>query len=245
MEFEATGDPLPPQMLRELWDFDDPSGSEHRLAAAAADLGRATGHRAELATQLARALGLQGRFPDADAVLDAIGEPTGVVRVRVLLERGRLRTSAGDPAAAVPLFRAAAEAAEAAGAVGLQVDALHMLAIADAGREEEWAAVALAVVDASADPEVTRWACPLHTNLGWHLHDAGRWDEALAEFHQAHVASAPGDQEQIARWAIARCLRSLGRTAEALAIQHDLAAERPSDPYVAEELGLLGGGPGS
>lgn len=243
MDIEAD-DQLAPEALRELWDFDDPPASERRLATAAADVRRAAGHRAELATQHARALGLQGRFPDADAVLDSIAEPTGGVRVRVLLERGRLRTSAGDPAAAVPLFSAAAEAAKAHGAAWLQVDALHMLAIADAGREEEWAAVALAVVDGSDDPEVTRWACPLHTNLGWYLHDAGRWAEALAEFHQAHAASAPGDQEQIARWAIARCLRSLGRTAEALAIQRDLSAERPTDPYVTEELGLLGSGSG-
>ena len=56
---------------------------------------------------------------------------TGRSDVRVALERGRLRNSAGDPAAAVPLFRAAAEGAASAGLVFLQVDALHMLAIAD------------------------------------------------------------------------------------------------------------------
>ena len=45
----------------------------------------------------------------------------------------------------------------------------------------------------------------------------------------------------IARWCVARCLRSLGRTAEALAEQRALAAELEAvgetDEHVTEEIG--------
>ena len=230
---------MPPEEIRMLWDFADAAGSERRCAAASSDAARPAHHRAELATQVARAQGLQGRFSEADATLDAIGDLKGVVGARVLLERGRLRNSAGSPAEAVPVFRSAAKAASRAGATDLVVDALHMLAISDAGNEASVTARALDLVEESDDPEVLRWAAPLHNNLGWYLHDAGRLAEALAEFHRAHATSMLGEQEQVARWAIAKCLRSMGRTGEALAMQRALVAERPHDKRVHKELEIL------
>ncbi|MGL4255375.1 MAG: hypothetical protein ACRCSL_03510 [Microbacterium sp.] len=56
--------------------------------------------RAELETQVARALGLQERFDEADAVLSTTPVLSAALTVRVALERGRVRNSAGDPAAA-------------------------------------------------------------------------------------------------------------------------------------------------
>ena len=131
--------------LDELWDFSDAAGSEalfRGAAAATAD----RDERAELETQVARAMGLQDRFADGDRVLDAIDSDAPSVRTRVALERGRLRNSAGDPGAAVPLFIAAAEGAASAGLHFLRVDALHMLAIADA--------------DHSATPRQGPWSKP-------------------------------------------------------------------------------------
>ena len=71
-----------------LWNFDDPAASEHRFRQAA----RTTegGDRAVLETQLARALGLQGRYTEAHAVLDAVTDIEPEAVVRVSLERGRL-----------------------------------------------------------------------------------------------------------------------------------------------------------
>jgi len=246
------GPPLEPAVIRALWDFEDPVGSQGRFAAAAADGTRPAGHRDELVTQVARALGLQGRFDEGFAALDAITADGGVVGVRVLLERGRLHRSAGDPAAAVPLFRAAVASASDVGAVALAVDALHMLVLADPEGAERWSAAALALVAASGDAEVERWSVPLLTNLGWSRFDAGRPAEALQAFGRAHAASTRptgggvgSDDEQVARWTVARCLRELGREAEALAMQRALLVERPDDPYVREELELLGGGSSS
>jgi hypothetical protein len=197
--------------LDGLWDFDDPVGSEGRLRSAAADEPDPW-RRAELATQVARALGLQERFADADALLDALDPLGDVVRARIALERGRVRNSSGDPAAAVPLFADAARIAEPAGLDFLHVDALHMLAIADPARSEAWVARALDVLDRVTDPRTLRWRVSLHNNRGWSRFDAGALDAALADFEAALDAAERFGTEQQVRWAheaIAECRAAL------------------------------------
>ncbi|MBI4926955.1 MAG: hypothetical protein HY835_04260, partial [Anaerolineae bacterium] len=44
---------------------------------------------------------------------------------------------------------------------------------------------------------------------------------------------------RIARWCVARTLRSLNRLEEALQIQQELLAENTEDGYISEELGEL------
>lgn len=235
------------ETLDDLWDFDDPAASEQRMVRAARSRGLTPGERAELETQQARALGLQGRFDEADAVLDGISFDSPAVATRKLLERGRLRNSAGQAAEAVPLFEGAVGIASRAGLVFLQVDGLHMLAIADSGRAAHWTAEGLAALERAVDDRTRRWAVALHNNLGWSLHGANRLDEALEEFSLAlDAASRFGgdDQRFFARWAYARCLRSLDRVPEALAIQRELSMERPSDESVAGELAILTAVPG-
>lgn len=187
-------------VLDELWDFGDPAGSETRLRAAVeAEPDAAT--RAELETQVARALGLQERYADADALLSAIPVLTPAVSVRVALERGRLRNSASDAAAARPLFELAAEGAAAAHLTFLQVDALHMLAIADPEHAPQWTDRALEVLDPTTDPRTRRWLVSLHNNAGWAHFDAGRPREALAEFERAQDAAARWGTTQQVQWA--------------------------------------------
>ena len=100
-------------VLDELWDFGDPVASEARLRAAVeAETDAAT--RAELETQVARALGLQERFDEADALLSTLPVASPVVSVRIALERGRLRNSSGAAESARPLFELAAEVAASA-----------------------------------------------------------------------------------------------------------------------------------
>ena len=70
---------LDQQTLDRLWNFEDPALSEHRFRDALADPAYNTDEKAELATQLGRAIGLQGRYEEADALLDPIDgedEPT-------------------------------------------------------------------------------------------------------------------------------------------------------------------------
>jgi tetratricopeptide (TPR) repeat protein len=233
--------PISQARLDELWDFNQPALSERRFADA---IGTATDEtqRAELLTQQARALALQGRYDEASAVLDAIASTEPAVQVRRLLERGRVLNSSGHPADAVPLFAEAADRAREAGLTFLAIDALHMVAIAHPAASERYTSQGLDLVNSADDSRTRRWAVALHNNRGWALHDEGRYDEALVQFEAAHGASlevGTAAQELFARWAIARCLRSLGRYPEALAMQLRLAREDPTDEYVTEEIRAL------
>lgn len=229
-------------ILDQLWNFTDPQLSAERFRHACDDSEYSDEARAELATQLARALGLSGQYDDGDAVLNAIDSDSPIVAARIALERGRLRVAEGVPEEAVPLFTKAARDAAAGGVTFLVLDALHMLALTDVGQEEQWAADGLELLATASQARTQRWGVALNNNLAWYLHDNGRAEEALPYFERAlDFAKAVGTSEQrfIARWAIARCLRSLGRTDEALKLQRVLAVQRPDDPYVAAEIAAL------
>lgn len=181
------------------WDFADPSTSERALRSiASAAVGA---DRDGWSTQVARALGLQERFAEADLVLDGVASSDPETVVRVALERGRLRNSGGDPESAIPLFVLAAEGARAGGLDFLEIDALHMLAIADAARTEQWTADALSRLDLIPDARTQRWRIALHTNLGWSAFDAGDPDTALAAFERAAAAADRFGTPQQRTWA--------------------------------------------
>lgn len=240
--------------LDELWDFNQPALSEERFREA---LLSASGADAlVLRTQLARAIGLQRRFEECAQELDVVEvavaaadaaeeEPDEVplVRTYLHLERGRQLRSSGHPEEAKPQFLAALDEAEAAGLDRLAADAAHMMAITEPGEKQiPWAERALSIARASSDDKARRWIGPVSHNLGWTLHDLGRLDEALALWEEeVGVWEARGETERlrVARWTVARGLRSLGRYDEALWIQRQLKEIGPSDGYVDEELGEL------
>ncbi len=201
------------RLLDELWDFEDPAGSEQRFAVEEASESYTDSERAELVTQRARALALQQRFEDGHALIDSLGDPAdAVVRTRVALETGRLLNSAGQPAEAVPEFEAAESTARTAGLLFLQIDALHMLAIADEARSSEWAAQAMSLARAAPDDRTRRWLVSLHNNLGWWHFDNGRLNEALENFQQAQEwAERVGTEQQRvwAREAIDECVAAI------------------------------------
>lgn len=246
--------------IDRLWDFSDPALSETRFREAADDASQSAHVRAAMATQLARAIGIQGRVDDALAVLDAVedgarrvegGEVADArlaedelaeVRARVFLERGRILVAAERTTEAVAsLTRAVREAAHA-GSAFLALDAVHMLALTDAGHEREWAEQGFELLSADRDPRVLRWGVALHNNLGWTLLDGGDAPAALAQFELAVDAAdrfGTAEQQHITRWSVGRALRAVGRADEALALQRELARSRPEDPYVAAEIQAL------
>jgi len=217
-----------------LWDFTDPAASEARFQALVS----------EGQTQLARTLGLQNRFDEGHAVLDQVEPTTDRVRVRVLLERGRLFNSGGDPAKARTLFKEAYNMASTCGEEALEVDAAHMIAIV-AEREEAkgWNERALAKAASSDDPKARKWRASLLNNLGWTYHDEGDYAKALELFQDARDCREQNGQEReerIARWCIARCLRSLMRYEEALAMQRQILEETSGESeHVREEIAAL------
>lgn len=228
--------------LDALWLPGDPIASAERLAAAAAEPARSEVVRAELQTQRARALGLQGRIEEAEALLDSLEPANGVLEVRVLLERGRVRLAADRPAEAVPFLEAALRAARRDADIALAVETTLALAEADRPHTEQWIEEGLADLAGTGDPRILRWGVVLHDLRGWARLDGGDAEAALVSFEDAgEFAERYGtaDQRFAAQWATGRALRELGRVDEALELQRRLQAERPGEKAVDEELAVL------
>jgi tetratricopeptide (TPR) repeat protein len=233
-----------------LWDFDHPAESETAFRHSLESLDERADPALwlELLTQIARAQGLQRRFDEAHATLDTIEAQldgsTARVRVRYLLERGRVFNSSRQPEHAQPYFAEAWEFASASGEDILAIDAAHMLAIvAPLEANMEWNQRALELAERSTDPRALHWRGTLCNNVGWTYHDAGDYEQALTIFQKATASRREeGDPAlvRIAVWAEARTLRSLGRVEEALALQQKLLSEFDAlgeqDGYVYEEI---------
>lgn len=193
----------PSQLEAEIyrhWDFSDPAASRlvfQRRAETAPDEVTAAIWR----TQEARTLGLLDQFDDAEALLARVestmsapseGANQQHLQARIAIERGRILNSGGNPALALRHFDDAFEHAQRAGTEGLAVDALHMRAIAEGrlgGPENSrpWNERALAMAEASTDPDARRWRGSLLNNLAWDHLDAGDPTGALALFEAALV----------------------------------------------------------
>jgi tetratricopeptide (TPR) repeat protein len=193
----------------------------------------------------ARELGLAGDFAAGHALIDQACRLAGndpKACAICALERGRLYNSAGEREKARPLFGEAWQLARQAGAHVLAADAAHMLAIVGALDDAiKWTATALAYV--GEHPEAETWRGPLLNNLGWSYFDAGRFADALAVFEQAIEARRSASQKRelrIARYAVIRTLRALGRVEDARQLAQETASAAAADgaqaPYVQEEL---------
>lgn len=231
------------------WDYDHPDETEARfrelLPRAEAD----PSYHAELLTQIARTQGLQRRFDDAHHTLDRVKSMLSPemkrARVRYLLERGRAFNSSQQKALAMPLFQNAWQLAGESGEDFFAVDAAHMLAIAAPPEEAlRWNLDALAFAENSQMPKSRQWLGSLYNNIGWTYHDRGDYELALEFFEKALAWRSEQGQEQetrIARWCVARALRSLERIDQAYQIQRELLAEYQAldeqPGYVNEELG--------
>lgn len=247
----AMGTPAPGlDSLDALWDYDKPDASEAAFAGLVPDARASSDpeYLPQLLTQIARAQGLQMNFDAALKTLEEaqalLSPATPVARIRVLLERGRVFNSSKRRDESKPLFREAWDLARESGAGGLAVDAAHMLGIVEAGESSvAWNREAIAYAERSDDPKARRWLGSLYNNLGWTLHDGGDAPGALDLFRKALAAreaeGKPGPI-RIARWCVARALRTLGRLDEALAIQlrlrEEYEAAGSSDGYVHEEI---------
>lgn len=191
--------------LRPLWDFDDLDATEARFRAL----------RAEALTQLARVQGLREDYDGGDRLLDDVTEDDPRVRVRVDLERGRLRRSSGDKEAALPLFERAFAAAVDAGEDWLAGDAAHMAALAAPDHDGFVAWTNRGLELAERSPTAAYWAGPLLNNLGWEHFDAEQYEQALDSFERA-LAIREQDPDnpaaiEHAREAVAEALKALDR----------------------------------
>jgi tetratricopeptide (TPR) repeat protein len=245
--------------ISEMWNHQDPAGTEARFRAA---LENATGDTALiLQTQIARTYGIRKQFNEARAMLEKIQPQltnAGVeAKVHHFIEWGRTFCSATHDQAsqteqartqARGAFTVAFELARKAKLDVLAIDALHMMAFVDTKPEEllAWNLKTLAFMEASNDPEARKWEGSLHQNVGYGLHQVGRFEEALQHFEFARTAREQRNDTQgarIARWMTAWTFRSLKHFDQAIAIhlqlEREFEADGEPDPYVFEELVLL------
>ncbi len=224
------------------WDFGDPAASERRFREVLDDLGPDGDRslRAQLLSQIARTHGLRRDLEAAHETLDEAeaileGRDLPVARLRCTLERGRTLDSPvhrpkdkrTDEARA--RYLEVFEDGRRLGLHGLAVDAAHMLGIIEPADEGlAWNLRAIELAEASQDEEARSWLGSLYNNTGWTYHEGGEFERALAIFEKAlawREAQRQPAQARIARWCVGRCLRSLGRLDEALAIQEALLAD--------------------
>ncbi|MEO8187769.1 MAG: tetratricopeptide repeat protein [Burkholderiaceae bacterium] len=245
--------------LSALWDFNNPAASEQRFLSA---LQTATGDDALiLQTQIARTYGLRKEFARALALLSSIEAATRTAgpeaRIRYELELGRTYASATHPPESLTpesreraraAYRSALARATAVHLDDLAIDAIHMLAFVDPAPADQlkWGLQALAVVKVSTQVAAKRWEPSVRNNVGYALHQLGRYEEALAQFEQAVAIRERGTDAEATRtayWMVAWTLRALNRIDAALAIQ--LRLEREGDtagrpvPFVFEELVII------
>ena len=208
--------------LRESWDFDDLAATEGRLRE---QLARETTEegRAEVLTQLARVRGLHGDFEAGERLADEAEAAAGesqLALARVELERGRLRRSSGNVEAALPLFESAFARSLEAGHYFIAVDAAHMAALAAPDRRGIVAWTERGIELAESQASARYWLGPLLNNLGWEYYEAGDFEQALDAFQRALTAREADAENrapiEIARYAVGKTLRALGRSAEAV-----------------------------
>ena len=245
--------------LTALWDFGHPDVSEQRFRSA---LQHASGDDALiLQTQIARTYGLRRDFGGARGVLREIEPqiPTAgaEARARYHLEWGRTLASAAHSAEQMPpsaqaearrSYETALAIAREAHLDALAIDAIHMFAFLDTSPADQlrWGQAALELVQASQQADAKRWEASIRNNIGYALHQLGRYEEALTQFRQAVTLREQGTNAQatrVAHWMVGWTLRSLGRIDEALEIQLRLERECDEagapDPEVFEELEAL------
>jgi tetratricopeptide (TPR) repeat protein len=232
------------------WNYDKPAETAakfHVLVPEAKASGNAD-YYLQLLTQIARTQSLQGKFPEAHAILDEV-EPslnaeTPVAEVRYLLERGRSYRSAGEVDRATPLFLRAFELGRQRALDFHAVDAAHMMALVEKTKEKqlEWNFLAIELAKASNDPRAQDWLGSLYNNIGWTYQDAGRLEEALAIFREGvawRESRHPGSEGlRIAKWSVGYSLRSLKRYEEAMTLQRALEAEYETLPKKGEYYGF-------
>ena len=233
-----------------LWDYDHPSATERKfreILPAAVD-SRDLSYLAELLTQIARAEGMQRKFEDAQKTLDrvegALPKVEERVRVRYLLERARVLNLSGKAREARPLFQEAFDLALRLKMDVHAVDAAHLMAIADPPEKRlEWNLKALDLAENSVDEKARNWRGSLYNNIGWTYFELEEHQEALLMFQKAlQYWEELGDLPRIrtAKWSVAKVLRFIEHTEEALEMQRGLFEEYQGEGrrngYVYEEI---------
>jgi tetratricopeptide (TPR) repeat protein len=232
-----------------LWNYARPDETEKKFREVLTGLSQEDELALELLTQIARAQGLQHKFDEAHKTLDLVEKELSAgpsrAKIRYLLERGRVFNTSGHADQARPLFEQAEEMATQLSEDFYTVDAIHMLAII-AGPPQSLTMNLRAIQQAESSglEKARNWLGSLYNNTGWSYHDMGDYELALDMFQKAESwqrFKGRVNETRIAKWTVARTLRSMNRIEEVLSHQMELKKEFDSaqeeDGYVFEEIG--------
>ena len=232
-----------------LWDYSRPEQSEAKFRELILSMREADPTFLELLTQIARAQGLQGKYEKAHQTLNQVerrlGDSASRVKVRYLLERGRVLNSSGCSDEALLFFEQALDFASQISEDFYVVDALHMLAIiSPPNLSLDLNLRAIQLAESSDQERARNWLGFLYNNTGWSYHDKGDYKSALNLFEKAEAwqrSRGRPSETRIAAWTVARTLRSLGRFTSALsrqmALKDEFTAAGEADGFVLEEIG--------
>jgi tetratricopeptide (TPR) repeat protein len=235
----------------KLWDYNNPAGTEVKFRTILSKHKQADNpsYYVQLLTQIARTQGLQHKYEDAHKTLDEakrlLNDNLKLAKARYLLERGRVFNTSGKPDKAKPLFIQSYELSKEIAEDFYSIDAMHMIAIAETPEKSlEWNLKAIELAENTSDKRANRWLGSLYNNTGWSLFNMEKYTEALSIFEKAlkwYEEKKHDEETRIAKWSVARTLRAMNKTKEALTIQKDLMEEfnkiGEKDGYVYEELG--------
>jgi len=123
------------------------------------------------------------------------------------------------------------------------VDAAHLMATSEPEKALEWNLKALEIAENSKDEKASRWKVILYNSIGWNYFDQKSYQESLFMFQKAlEFYEQLGDplKTRIAKWCVAKVLRAIDHTEEALDMQRGLFEEYQADGkkngYVYEEI---------
>ncbi|MBL8065389.1 MAG: tetratricopeptide repeat protein [Chthonomonadaceae bacterium] len=242
-----------------LWNFQNVAESKARFESAM--LGADNVDRLILWTQIARCRGLRSEWAQAQEILENEVKPfvesDPEVAARYHLEFGRTLCSAAhkqdevqssDREQARRHYLACFDICQANKLDYLAIDALHMMTCVDTDPNEQmaWNQKALDYMDSSDQVQAKIWEGSLTHNMGYALHLAERYDEAIAMFQRSLELRERAGKPigvRIAKWMIARTLRVKGELNRAEEMQLGLEAEYDADgdkdQYVFQELDAI------
>jgi tetratricopeptide (TPR) repeat protein len=151
------------------------------------------------------------------------------VKIRYLLEKGRLYMFEKTPSQSRIVFEKAYNLAKNSGEDHFVVEVAQMMAMIEPQKsQQDWIVRAIEIAEKSPQEKAKRWLGGLYASLGWKLYDLRRFDACLEIFQKSlsHLKIYGTDREVfVAKWSIGKVLRIMNQTEDALVIQKALLAE--------------------
>tara|TARA_B100000674_G_scaffold36491_1_gene25554 strand:+ start:4846 stop:5724 length:879 start_codon:yes stop_codon:yes gene_type:complete len=215
--------------ISDMWDFSNPQNCEKNFREKMEKHSDSAFEVWELQTQVARALGLQGKFIQAFKILDSIQAglefaPTCVskdlVGIRYNLEMGRLLMLNDKPEDSIRYFKFALKLALNIEAEDLSMDAINMLvSVVSINERIEFGLKGIDLATKSDNGELKSSIGNLAIEIGESYLQVQEYQKAIEQFmHACDIFSKAFDAEKVRYIRLSICIaqRALGLHKEAL-----------------------------